>query len=63
LAAENSGQGNALSNGQIDVGLVLVIQAWPRLPEAIRVGILAMVQAQGSESARKNGEQAIKRSV
>jgi hypothetical protein len=29
----------------IDVGLVVVIQAWPHLPEAIRKGILAQVRA------------------
>jgi hypothetical protein len=29
----------------IDLGLVTVIQAWPSLPEAIRAGILTMVQA------------------
>jgi hypothetical protein len=29
----------------IDVGLVVVIQAWPHLPEAIRKGILALVRA------------------
>jgi hypothetical protein len=34
-----------LSSGQIDVGLVVVIQAWPRLPEAIRAGVLALVGA------------------
>lgn len=32
---------------RIDASLVAVIQAWPRLPEAIRAGILAMVQACG----------------
>lgn len=29
----------------VDVALVVVIQAWPYLPEAIRKGILAMVRA------------------
>ena len=38
-------QGGDLGQSQIDVGLVVVIQAWPRLPEAIRKGILAMVRA------------------
>jgi hypothetical protein len=33
--AETGAQGNALGNGQIDVGLVVVTQAWPHLPEAI----------------------------
>lgn len=28
-----------------DVHLVVVIQAWPYLPEAIRAGILALVSA------------------
>jgi hypothetical protein len=32
---------------KIDVALVVVIQAWPRLPEAIRAGILAMVRVAG----------------
>jgi len=35
-------------NAQIDVGLVAVIQAWARLPEAIRAGILALVRAADS---------------
>ncbi|MGD9632147.1 MAG: hypothetical protein AB7U97_02635 [Pirellulales bacterium] len=30
-----------------DVGLVVVIQAWPRLPEAIQAGILALARAAG----------------
>jgi hypothetical protein len=30
---------------QIDAGLVAVMQAWPRRPEAIRAGIMAMVRA------------------
>jgi hypothetical protein len=33
------------ARAQIDAGLVAVIQAWPRLPEAIRAGILAMIRA------------------
>jgi hypothetical protein len=34
----------------IDPALQAVIQAWPDLPEAIRAGILAMVQAAGGRS-------------
>jgi hypothetical protein len=49
LDAEKSDQGNALSQAQIDVGLVVVIQAWPHLPEAIRAGILALIRAAGSD--------------
>jgi hypothetical protein len=30
---------------QINAGLVVVIQAWPNLSEAIRAGILALVRA------------------
>ena len=30
-----------------DPGLARVVEAWPRLPEAIKVGILALVQAAG----------------
>ncbi len=45
LDAETSSQGSALSQAQIDVALVVVIQAWPHLPEAIRTGILALVRA------------------
>ena len=30
---------------QVDLGLVAVIQAWPRLPDATRAGIVAMVRA------------------
>lgn len=37
-------KGSDLSQAQIDVGLVVVIQPWPHLPEAIRKGILAMVR-------------------
>jgi len=42
--AETSAQGTPLSQAQIDVALVIVIQAWPQLPEAIQAGILAMVR-------------------
>jgi hypothetical protein len=31
----------------IDQGLIAVIQSWPKLPEAIRAGILAMIRASG----------------
>jgi len=42
---ERSPQGSDLGPSQIDVALVVVIQAWPHLPAAIRKGILAMVRA------------------
>jgi hypothetical protein len=29
--------------------LALIIEAWPRLPEAVRAGILAMVKASAGE--------------
>lgn len=45
LDAETSAQGSDLGQSQIDVALVVVIQAWPHLPEAIRKGILAMARA------------------
>ena len=45
MEAETSAQGSPLSQAQIDVALVVVIQAWPPLPEAIKAGILAMVRA------------------
>ena len=45
MEAETSAQGSPLSQAQIDVALVVVIQAWPHLPEAIKAGILAMVRA------------------
>jgi hypothetical protein len=35
----------AKSGGRVEAGLVAVIQAWPRLPDAMRAGILAMVRA------------------
>jgi hypothetical protein len=35
---------------QIDLDLVRLIDAWPTLPEALRAGILAMIDA-----ARKEG--------
>jgi hypothetical protein len=31
-----------------DPGLIAVIKAWDRLPEAVRAGILAMVRASGA---------------
>jgi hypothetical protein len=43
LNAEIGPQGGVSDEARIDVGLVVVIQAWPHLPEAIRAGILAMV--------------------
>ena len=46
--AETSAQGSALSQAQIDVALVVVIQAWPHLPEAIKVGVLALVRVASS---------------
>jgi len=36
-----------LSNDPIDPDLQAIIDAWPTLPEAIKVGILAMVKAAG----------------
>jgi hypothetical protein len=46
------GETGALRNphgpAQVDVGLVVVIQAWPHLPEAIKKGILAMVRVAAS---------------
>jgi hypothetical protein len=30
---------------QDDAGLTIVVEAWPRLPGAIRAGILAMIRA------------------
>ena len=42
---ETSAQGSVHGEAQIDVGLVVVIQAWPHLLEAIRKGILALVCA------------------
>jgi hypothetical protein len=38
-------QGGDLGQSQIDVALVVIIQAWPHLPEAIRKGILSLVRA------------------
>jgi hypothetical protein len=40
-----SAQGSALSQTEIDVALVVIIQAWPNLPVAIRKGIVSMVRA------------------
>jgi hypothetical protein len=34
---------------QIDPDLSRIAAAWPQLPEAIKAGILAMVQAAGNE--------------
>jgi hypothetical protein len=45
MDAETSAMGGAYGSAQIDVALVVVIQAWPHLPEAIRAGILALVRA------------------
>ena len=45
LEAERSAKGDVLRQTQIDAALVVVIQAWPHLPEAIRKGILAMIRA------------------
>jgi hypothetical protein len=36
-----------LTKPNIDPALASLIDAWPKLPEAIRAGILAMVQAAG----------------
>jgi hypothetical protein len=44
LDAETSAQGSDLGQSQIDVGLVVVIQAWPHLPKAIQKGILALAR-------------------
>ena len=43
--AESGAVGAA--EARIDADLALVIDAWPTLPEAIKAGILAMVQAAG----------------
>jgi len=43
--AEAVSECSAPDPAQIDAGLVIVIQAWPHLPEAIRAGILAIVRA------------------
>jgi hypothetical protein len=32
---------------EFEAELETVVTAWPRLPEAIRAGILAMIRAQG----------------
>ena len=45
LDGEMNVQGVDLRHAQIDVSLVVVIEAWPHLPEAIRKGILALVRA------------------
>ncbi len=37
--------GRGLENGLPDPQLTAVMTAWPELPEAIKVGILAMVKA------------------
>ena len=34
-------------SGLIDSGLAAVVEAWPKLAEAIKAGILAMIQAAG----------------
>jgi hypothetical protein len=34
-------------NSQNDPDLALILERWPTLPDAIRAGILAMVQATG----------------
>lgn len=36
-----------LGNLSIDPALAALIDAWPKLPEAIRAGILAMIRAAG----------------
>ena len=36
-------------NRSIDPDLAAVIEAWPTLPEAVKAGILAMVNAAGGE--------------
>lgn len=35
----------------VDSDLTKIIHAWPDLPQAIRAGILAMIQAAGGKSA------------
>ena len=49
------------NSGQFDVDLQRVIDAWPALPQAVKAGVLAMVQAaqdatEGPETAEGNGE-------
>lgn len=42
---------NATSSVPADPDLARVVAAWPGLPNAIRVGILALVQAAGGPDA------------
>ena len=38
-------------NGPIDPDLARVIEAWPKLPAAIRAGVLAMIDAADTTAA------------
>ena len=49
--AETGGAESGALGGEfdpVDPDLAAVIEAWPKLPEAVRAGILAMVRAAGS---------------
>jgi len=35
------------NSGPLDAGLAAVVEAWPKLPEPIKAGIVAMVRAAG----------------
>ena len=41
----------ALSSPDLPPDLARVVAAWPRLPDAIKAGVLAMVPATGDASA------------
>jgi hypothetical protein len=49
IPAEGGAKSGALAiqTGSIDPALATLIEAWPKLPEPIRAGILAMVRAAG----------------
>ena len=52
MDAKNSDQGGVRGGAQIDVALVVVIQAWPNVPEVIQAGIVAMVHVTEQALAR-----------
>jgi hypothetical protein len=47
ITVESGAESGALGawKEQVDIGLVAVVEAWPRLPQAIKAGILAMIRA------------------
>ena len=43
----SSSDSNSVQKGSLDASLRQVIEAWPRLPEAVKAAIRAMIQAVG----------------